>query len=301
MNKKTVEKKVFLTGATGFIGSQVLEVLVRSGYHICALYRNEKKIPEQLRFHKKIDWVQGEFTDFTSWKEKISGNHIIINCVGIIREKKGSTFQVVHTDIPGHMMNEAQHAKVSHFIQISALGAGSDESIRYFHTKKVAEDFLVQSGIRYTIFRPSFVFSYNSEAMRLFRKLAMLPLTPVIAGGEYKFEPLFVGDLAQAVCESIFKKKSWNKIIEVGGAEVLTYKEILRMLARLESKNITTVSIPFWMAMPGVAIGQYFWFFPITVDQLKMLIRGSVCKNNEMQKIFSIQATSFEEGLSLSK
>jgi len=294
-------KRVFLTGATGFIGLHVLEALFRSGYDISALYRNEKKIPRELRFHQKIEWVEGEFTDFTSWKDRISGHDIIINCVGIIREKKGSTFQVVHADIPGHMMNEAVHAKASHFIQISALGAGVDNSIRYFYTKKEAEDFLIQSGVRYTIFRPSFVFSYYSEAMRLFRKLALMLLTPVIGGGNYKFQPIFAGDLAQVVCESIHNKKSWNKIIEVGGPEVLTYKEILKTLAKVENKSITTLSIPFWMALPGVILGQNFEFFPITVDQLKMLVRGSVCSNNLMQETFSIQTTSFEQGLRISK
>ena len=318
-------KKVLLSGATGFIGSHVLHELVKQGFEVSGLYRNKKKIPGAYENHKSVHWINAEFTDFLSWKKYIQEHDVLINAVGIIRETRRSKFKMLHQDIPSLMFEEAGAKKIKRVIQISALGVGlnlnqsgnSFKSVPYFQTKQKADKVLINSGVNYTIFRPSLVYTARSEALKLFTKLVSGPITPVIGDGLYSLQPIYVGDLARCVGASLktFSRETKNSIFELGGPQVLTFHQLLDTLAKvvtfqgkvvtfqgndnrsskLRKFKVSAALMSFFTSLADLT--PMFPILPLTKDQLTMLLFGSVVKDKKYLDVFKFSFTKLAEGL----
>jgi len=238
--------------------------------------------------------------DLDTYSEAIASCSVMINAIGIIREKpsKGITFERIHTELNRSMLKAAVAKGIQSYILISALGVRKEGISRYQTSKWQAEQEIQSSGMNWGIFRPSFVLGKGSGFLAEIGPVVSLPLVPVFGDGEYRFQPVHRDVLAAAVVALLNSKNSWNQIYELRGSESYSYRDILTAIGKARGKKkVRFVSVPVWMVKLGITLFCWLPFFPITKDQLKMLLEGNVGSGTNAVEEFDIPWKSLEESL----
>lgn len=254
MNLK--DKIVVVFGGTGFVGRQIVRLLARHGARIKVATR----VPEHAYFLRttgvvgQVVAVPCRYSDQQSIEDIMRGADAAINCVGILFERgKRRTFKNVHAELPGVLGAAAAKAGVKRFVQISALGIEHSFS-RYAASKLAGEQALLQAFPKATILRPSVIFGEDDAFFNKFAELARyLPFLPLIGGGKTKFQPVYVGDVAEAALAALNLPalgvgNPQGKVYALGGPEVLTFKEIYQRIFAYTGRTKPLVSLPFAVA-----------------------------------------------------
>ena len=290
--------RVFLTGASGFIGMAILRELVRSGYDVTCLAREKSKAKIEALGLPGVTVLAGDFTRIGNWQELIRNHDVVINSVGIIRETPNSRFEDVHTKAPVALFEAAKEVGVSKIIQISALGADDEAGSRYHLSKREADQHLTKLGVPYVILRPSFVYGPNDHSVTFFQSLAALPITLVPGDGQYQVQPVFIDDLVRAVVLSIEKQELSDVTIDVGGKTAITFDELLDTLARnLEKRQAQKVHVPWWIMKAGANLTDLLGRGPINNEELGMLRRGNSCDITPFVERFGFEPIAFQTGV----
>jgi uncharacterized protein YbjT (DUF2867 family) len=270
--------RVFVTGGTGYVGVPVVNALVRAGHEVVVLQRPGSTRP--LR-RAGVEIVTGEVTDEAALAVGMWGCDAVVHLVGIIRElpRRGVTMQRMHVDATRAVLAAARQAGISRVVHMSALGARPDAVSAYHRTKWAAEEAVRASGLRHTIFRPSVIFGRGGPGPEFVGQLADLvrsaPVVPVIGDGSFPLQPVAVETVAGAIAQAVVSPR--DAAYELGGPEVLTYLDILRRIAVALGRPLRTVRVPVGVMRALVPILQRFPSFPLTQDQLTMLLEGNVC------------------------
>jgi NADH dehydrogenase len=300
---------LFIAGGTGFIGGHLVRALAGGGYSTRCLARN----PEKAEICKKIghEAVIGDITDRESLKGKIDGCDIAVHLVGIIEEKGDMTFGRVHVKGTENFVEEAQKAKVKHLFYQSALGASINSWAKYYKTKAEAEEIVIESGIPYTIFRPSLVIGKGDGFTEKLKGLIKLgPFVPVPGSGNAKFQPIYVEDWVKCFLK-IFSDASRithyaSRIYEFGGPEHLTYNEIVSQTMEAMGANKPIIHLPLELiklSLPfsGItkAIGNLAGkqIPSVTSEQLRLLQSDNICDRNSVERNFGFVPMTYREAL----
>ncbi len=291
-------KRVFLTGATGFVGRQITEDLIGKGSTVRCLIRegSESKIPSQ----EEVEISYGDIRDPGSIKGKLAGFDAVINLVGIIREfpRRGITFEKIHFEGTRNLVDEAKKEKISKFIQMSALGANIHSTAEYHRTKARAEDYLKLSGLKYTIFRPSIIFGPEDKFVNYFAgMIRRSPIIPVIGDGSYKLQPIFIKTLSKAFVESLDLPESDYKAFDAAGPQKIEFDTILDTIAEVIGKKTRKLHLPSGLMRPFTRVMERFPFFPLTCEQIDMLLEGNTCDEKIFFDIFPVIPITFREGI----
>lgn len=296
--------KVFLTGATGFVGSHILTELLKRGHTARCLIRPTtlRKLEERARLKERpaTEYHPGDIDDPASLSSGMEGCEAIIHLVGIIREKGKATFQRVHFLGSKNMVDAARQVGIRRFIHMSALGASAQAASEYHRTKVQAEEYLIRSGLDYTIFRPSIIFGPGDGFVNLLAGIVRSTpfFFPVIGSGSSRLQPVSVYNVAQLFVESLSHPQAIGKVYEVGGPKAYTVNEIVELVLRTMEKRRTKVFIPVGMMFPLVRLMETVSpVVPITSDQLKMLLEDNVCNVEGLKSDFSIEWIDFAEGI----
>ena len=285
--------KVFLTGATGFVGGKVLELLLQAGHDVRCLVRN----PAKLQTKDRVEVVAGDIAE--SLEGKIDGCDAVIHLVGIIREIPGKevTFERVHFQGTCNVVDESNRAGVDKIVFMSALGVRKNAVANYHKTKYHAEEYIRDSGLKYTIFRPSIIFGLHDKSINLFADMVRkLPVVPVIGNGEYKMQPVALENVAEAFVKAL--QEFSGEIFEVGGPDQMTYNEVLDCIGDVLGKNVLKLHQPLFLMKPVVAMMKRCSLFPITKDQLTMMLEDNICDEKRFFEAFGITPISLKEGIS---
>jgi NADH dehydrogenase len=287
---------VLVTGATGFLGGHLVKELLEKGYKVRALVRDLKKGARLAS--QGVELVKGDMTEPASLKEATKGVGIVINLVGIISGGE-KAYRAVHSKGARDLALAARENGAKRFIYISANGASREGATPYFRTKWEAEEEVRNSGIEYTIFRPSVLFGPNDAFInQIAFGIRLSPVFPVFGSGEYRLQPLFVTDLVQCIIKSMAEPKALNQTVEVGGPDALSFNEMVDAVAEAVGKRVYKLHVPFpLIKLTARVMGTVFTKPPISVDQLKMLELGNVCDITRMKEIFGIQPLSFRDGI----
>jgi NADH dehydrogenase len=289
--------RIFLTGATGFIGGHILRALLARGHQVTCLVRPGSRA--RLPAHANVQPLPGTWVQPASWVGAVAGHDAVINSIGIIRERRGASFAAVHTVAPLALFAAAADARVSKIVQISALGADEQARSRYHRSKRVADRRLAELGVPSVVLRPSIVYGPGDHSMRLFARLAALPITPVPGDGQYRLQPVHVNDLARAVVAAVERTDLHTLTVDVGGAQALTFAAILDMLARQQGKRSGAHILPIpWPLMRLVAaLTDLLGVGPITGEELGMLRRGNTADIAPFVAAFGCVPLAFAEGI----
>lgn len=281
-------KTATIFGGTGFIGRYIVRQLVQAGY----IVKVASRIPERAYFLKPygkighIVPVQCVYGDQKSIDQVVRGSDVVVNCIGALyerrRKKARSDFQFLHTDLPQAIAGACARFGVERFVHISALGADRAAS-RYAKSKLAGEKAVLETFPRATIMRPSVVFGPEDQFFNMFAGLARFtPALPLIGGGKTKFQPVYVGDVAAAVMAAIAMPAQGldnpqGRIYELGGPEILSFREIYERLFAWTGTRRALVSLPFGIAKIQAAFLQMIPPRPLlTPDQVVMLRTDNV-------------------------
>jgi uncharacterized protein YbjT (DUF2867 family) len=287
--------RIFLAGGTGFVGGHVRQALLARGHEIRLLVhkRSAAKLPD-------VEEVEGDITILPTFAEAVRGCDATINLVGIIREFPGRavTFQRLHVEATRNILSAAKSAGVSRHLQMSALGARSDSSSGYFKSKAQAEEEVRRSGLNYTIFRPSIIFGPKDDFInKLAGLLHTLPAMPVIGDGEYELQPIAADDVARCFADALEKPATVGQSYDLCGPDRMSYNKLLDTVgAVLGKKHVMKLKNPLPLMQLIVPVMEHFSFFPITSDQMTMLVQGNVC-DGSWRKTFAFDPIKFEEGI----
>jgi uncharacterized protein YbjT (DUF2867 family) len=280
MTLSNMPKLVTVFGGSGFVGRHIVRVLAKRGYRIRVAVRRP-----DLAFHLQplgnvgqIAFVQANLRYRNSVDAAVRGSDHVINCVGILHEAGRNTFDAVQ-DFGARAIAEACRNAGVKLTHISAIGANSDSASSYARTKAKAEKAVLSLLPDAVIYRPSVIFGPEDGFYNKFAEMArMAPALPLVGGGETKFQPVFVDDIAEAVARSVDGLVEGGKIYELGGAEVKSFKEILGDILRITCREKSLVPIPFFAASILGSIASLVPFItpPITADQVTLLKTDNV-------------------------
>ncbi len=290
--------RIFLTGATGFIGGHILQALLIHGHQVTCLVRPGSR--SRLLVHPNVRQVESNWLLPASWVGAVTGHTVVINSIGIIREQREAGFAAVHTAAPLALFATAAESGVSKIIQISALGADAQATSRYHRSKYVTDRRLAEMIVPYLVLRPSIVYGPGDHSMRLFARLAALPITPVPGDGQYQLQPVHINDLVRAVMIAVERPKLQALTVDVVGAHALTFAAMLDTLARQQGKSRGARILPIpWPLMRLVAAitDRLNGRGPITREELGMLQRGNTADIAPFVRAFGFTPLPFEQGI----
>lgn len=291
--------KVFLTGATGFVGHEVLKQLIDDGLSVRCLVRRGSE--SKLQNLPGVEVHSGDATDSKSLLGGLSGCHALINLIGIIREfpGRGITFQKMHTESTANLVAAAQDQGIKRYLQMSSNGTRPNAVTPYHQTKWQAEEIVRNSNLDWTIFRPSLIYGPNDQFVNMLVGLMRkLPVMPVMGNGQYKIQPVRVEDVACSYVRALSRDDSIGQIFHCGGPQPLSYNRVLDLIGKtLGKKTVRKVHQPLLLMRPVISLMEGFSFFPITKGQLQMLLEENCCDPNPWERFFEIEQLSFEEGI----
>ncbi len=223
--------RVFLTGGTGFVGSEVLRQLTEAGHEVRALVRPGSE--GKLAIHNGVEVQRGDVTQPETLQGALSGCQAVINLVGIIREypAKGITFQRLHVAGTRNLLAAAGAQGVRRYLQMSANGTRENADSAYHRTKWLAEEAVRASRLDWTIFRPSLIFGPGSEFVEMLAGLVRrLPIVPVIGDGQYRMSPVAVEDVAASFARALEQPAAVRQTYHCCGPTAYTYDEVLDLV-----------------------------------------------------------------------
>ncbi|MBI1722673.1 MAG: complex I NDUFA9 subunit family protein, partial [Gemmatimonadetes bacterium] len=286
---------VAMTGATGFVGSHVVQKLLRHDHEVRILSRH----PETAGWlrDRGIEVVAGDLEDQASLRALVAGAEAVVHLVGIIVELGGQTYQRVHVGGTRNVVGAARETGVRRFVHMSALGARPNpEATPYHRTKAAAEDVMRTSGLSHAILRPSLIAGPGSPPLKMMVDMLRLsPVIPVIGDGKYQLQPVDAEDVAEVFAVAV-ERHDLQGTFDIAGPEPLTYHQMLDQLEQALGVKRRRVAVPVGMvrfaANAGMALPN---LNPITPDQLTMLLEGSTTANNATLSVFGVAPRRFAD------
>ena len=272
---------VTVFGGPGFVGRHAVRALARQGWRIRAASRRPDLAGhlQPMGGVGQIMAVQANLRYPDSVKRAVEGAQVVVNAVGLLASAGPQTFKAIHVDGPRAMAKAAREAGVSRFIHVSAIGADAKSSSVYARTKAEGEAAVLAEFPGAIILRPSLVFGPEDEFFNRFAAMAQIaPFLPLIGGGWTRFQPVYVGDVAAAVAAVAGGAGEPGKIYELGGPEVVSFRELLDRTQAYADRSRWYLPIPFVFAK---LMALLTWplpngLRPFTYDQVRLLQSSNV-------------------------
>ena len=290
-----------ILGGGGFIGRYLVRNLTKKNYR-CIIstrkpfqkgYLKTQATPGAIEL---IDWNSNNFSEL---KEAIKNSDIVINLIGILYETRKQKFYNIHTNIPEAVSKICSDSDVKKFIHVSAIGANETSKSLYQKSKFQGEVKALNNFKNTVIIRPSVVCGTEDNFTNLFSKLSILPLIPVV-GINYKFQPILVTDVADAIVQAIEAKGNEGKIYEIGGPKVIGFGDMVKSILKTINKKRFVVAMPMSIAKVQSTIMDLLPIPPIlTKDQCEILSEAdNVVSNNHLTlKDLDINPADVEEAM----
>ncbi len=278
-------RRTAVLGGSGFIGRYIVQRLAARGDVIPVGCRRA----EEAKFLKPLgDVGQIATLNLTIGDERIlpaflAGNDALVNCVGILRESGSQTFDRVHHTGPARLARLAREAGIERFVHISAIGADSRSTSAYARTKAAGEAAVRDAFPTVTILRPSVVFGAEDQFFNRFAAMATIsPVFPLIGGGHTRFQPVYVGDVADAVVKCLDDPTTAGRTYELGGPKVYTFRELIELVLGEIRRKRLLVDLPFGLAAIQARLMSILPNPPLTPDQVELLKRDNVVSSGAL-------------------
>ena len=267
-------KNCLIFGGSGQIGRHLIRKLTQNNYRVIVVTRNIHQKGHIIKTQGNagyIDVVEANIFDETKIKSLFERADICINLIGILYEKKRSSFKNIHTLFPSLLAKLSKQNNLKHLIHLSALGINDATDSNYAKSKLEGEKEILKNFPLSTILRPSVVYSVDDNFTTSFMTLLnRLPVFPLYYAGQTKFMPIHSSDLTNIIY-NIISKNVYSQIIECVGPETLSFKEIIEKLLYLIDKRRILLPVPLFF---GKLTAKFFQLFPkplLTEDQLRLL------------------------------
>jgi NADH dehydrogenase len=272
-------KVVTVFGGSGFIGRHVVRKLAGLG----ATGRVPTRHPERAISLKPMGGVgqvvleRWDATESEEIARHTVGSTHLVSLVGILAERRAGDFGRLQGRLPGAIGAAAAEIGAEGVTHVSAIGASRESASAYARTKAEGEEALRSAFPRAVVLRPSVVFGPEDSFFNRFAKMAQIsPALPLIGGGHTRFQPVYVGDVADAVATALFDERHAGGTFELGGPKVYTFRELMLVMLRTLKRRRLLLNVPFGVATAQARLLQLLPEPPLTVDQVQLLQRDNV-------------------------
>jgi NADH dehydrogenase len=275
---------VTVFGGGGFIGRHIVQRLAAAGHTIRIAGRDTERAARLCTMGGvgQITPVAASVTDEVSSARAVAGADIVINLVGILFESRAGDFQRIQAEGAGRVARLAAAAGAKQFLHLSAIGADAASPSLYAQTKAAGEAAVLAAFPGAIILRPSVVFGPDDQFFNRFAGLAaMLPFMPVVSG-ETRFQPVYVGDVADAAMAALADPAAAGKTFELGGPRVMSMRQVLRYILDVTGRRRPMIALPEGFVRLQARLGELLPTPPLTRDQLILLGKDNVVSPNAL-------------------
>jgi uncharacterized protein YbjT (DUF2867 family) len=297
---------VAVDGATGYLGNHLIARLREDGCPVRAIAHSAARSSD-LEFLRSSG-AEVHSADLKSGnpdlQSALQGVSTVVHLIGSIAPKKGEKLIDLHAGQTAALIEAAKSAGVPKIVLVTALGTRDGAVSNYHKTKSAAEQVVTASGMQYVILRPSLIVGRqvgNRDSKLVARYIELIktrPSVPLIGGGLNKVQPVFIGDLVEALVRSIQTNNYNGRVLEIGGTETVSIKSIVERLMRVIGISKRTVALPPILANVIGSICEAIQPVPlVSRDQVTMSSEDNLCTNNALTTVFGITPTSLEDAL----
>ncbi len=280
MHAETVRKVATVFGGSGFLGRYVVQRLAQRG-HIVRVAVRDPVGASFLQTQGRVGQIvplAASVTDEGAVARAVAGAGLVVNLVGILFERRAGDFARIHAEGAGRVARLAAAAGVERLVHVSAIGADATSASAYGRSKAGGEAAAREAFPAAAILRPSIVFGPEDQFFNRFAGLAaLLPVMPVVMG-DTRFQPVYVGDVAEAVVAAGEARaaEAAGRVFELGGPRVLSFRDLLRYILEVTGRRRPLVEVPAGLARLQARLGERLPNPPLTTDQLLMLERDNI-------------------------
>jgi NADH dehydrogenase len=296
-----MNNKIITILGSGFINRYLVRNLTKKNYRCIISTRKpfQKGYLKTQATPGSIELIEWNPNNFSELKEAIKNSDIVINLIGILYETRKQKFYNIHSGIPEAISKICSETDVKKFIHVSAIGASETSKSLYQKSKFQGEVKALANFKNTIIIRPSVICGTEDNFTNLFSKLSFLPIIPVVRMN-YKFQPILVTDVANAIVEAIETKDNEGKIYEIGGPKVINFGDMVKLILKTINKKRFVVEMPMPLAKIQSTITDLLPLPPIlTKDQCEILSEAdNVVSNNYLTlKDLNINPADIEEAM----
>ena len=290
-----------ILGGGGFIGRYLVRNLTKKNYRCIittrkAFQKGYLKTQAPPGSIELLDWNPNNFSEL---KESIKNSDVVVNLIGILFETRKQKFYNIHSKIPEAVAKICSETDVKKFISVSAIGANANSKSLYQKSKFQGEVKALENFKNTVIIRPSVVCGAEDNFTNLFSKLSILPVIPVVAMN-YKFQPILVTDVADAIVQAIQTKNNEGKIYEIGGPKIISFGDMVKSILSTINKKRFVFDMPMSLAKIQSSITDLLPIPPIlTRDQCEILSEAdNIVSDTQLTlKDLDIEPSDVEEAM----
>ncbi len=276
--------QIVITGASGFVARNLRKYLSEKNIKLISISRNDFK-----QFKNELKIVSKNY-DEKSILPKIQNSDALIHLVGIGKQSIKNDYDIVNVEFTKHIVNLSKKAKIKKFVFISGLGVSPNTSLGYFISKYKAERIIVNSGLNYTIFRPSYIIGKDDLFTKYLKKQIKKKKIEIPGSGTYSIQPIHINDVVKIILQSVLQTKFRNKIINLVGPDCITFEQYVKLFSKGTKINIRKINLE---DVYHTAITNSKSDFG--VDDLNILIGNFKGNHNKLRKITGMKFQSVVE------
>jgi uncharacterized protein YbjT (DUF2867 family) len=291
---------IVITGATGFVGQEVVKQARADGHAVSAIVRDSKAKSARTLVEKfGVELFHGNVVYAPSLEGSMQDAKCVIHLVGIIHEWKENTFQRVHTEATINVIDAAKAAGVKRYLHMSALGTRAGARSRYHQTKWAAEEAVRKSGLAWTIFRPSVIYGPGDQSITVLSNvLRRAPFVPVLGDGNSKIQPVSVENVAKSFVSAIKNDGTVGKTYDLCGPEAFTWNELYDKLLAFCGLRRPKLHLPLSIARVIASVAEKVLAKPpFNRDQLLMVQEDNVGDPKAAERDFLLEQETFDQGI----
>lgn len=289
---------ILVIGASGYLGRHMVTEFLDRGYEVTVCSRSEALIRRLFPKckYERCDFLRDEKVE--DWLPRLQGVDVVINAVGIIKEKGQQTFERLHVKTPIALFKACEQAGVKRVIQISALGAEENSTTAYHKTKHEADEALRSLKIPSIIIKPSLIYGVGGASWNFFRSISALPIVPIIGDGKTPVQPIHIDDVVYAITSAINIPLKGSKTVDLVGSQTLTFETYLEAMRKwMGLGRMRKVYVPFSVARFIAPVSRLLDNVPLSRDVVTMLEQSKVYDPQKCADALGVRPTGFEERL----
>jgi len=277
-------KKIVITGANGFVAKHLRKYLSEKNIELISISRNDFK-----KFKNESKIVSKNYDENTLLL-KIKNSDALIHLIGIGKQSVNIDYNMINVKLTKNIVNLCKKAKIKKIVYISGLGVSLNSSTGYFISKYYAEKIVIDSGLNFTIFRPSYIVGKDDHFTKYLKKQIRTEEIKIPGSGNYSIQPIYIDDVVQIIFQSVTQSKFKNRIIDLVGPNNITFKQYVKLFSKGTKTKIKTIDLEdayhVSITNPKSDFG---------VDDLNILIGNFKGNHQKLRKITEIKFHSISE------
>ena len=278
------DNQIVITGASGFVARNLRKYLSEKNIKLISISRNDFK---QFKNEHKV--ISKNY-DEKSLLPKIQNSDALIHLVGIGKQSIKTDYDMINVEFTKHIVNLSKKAKIKKFVFTSGLGVSSNTSLGYFISKYKAERLIINSGLNYTIFRPSYIVGKDDLFTKYLKKHIKKGKIEIPGSGTYSIQPIFINDVVKIILQSSLQTKFRNKIIDLVGPDSITFEQYVKLFSKGTKTIIRKINLEDVYHSAITNSNSDFG-----VDDLNILIGSFKGNHNKLRKITGMKFQSVIE------